>query len=216
MHQNAKSLPASKSQSDEKQLIERARAGDLDAYGLLYDEYGSGVYNLVLRMLGNAEDAEDVRQEVFLKAHRSLKGFKGEARFSTWLYRIATNVCLDEIRRRKPAASIEQMGEDGSWEPVKDSSEGHPEQELGRKLSQEAVQAALSKVAPHYRVLIVLRHLEDRSYEEIAAIVGCSVNSLNVRLHRAREAFRKALTPYLSEDSHGDLPSGPKTYLALY
>lgn len=216
MQQGAGSQLPPKPQCDEKHLIECARSGDLDAFGRLYEAYGAGVYNVVVRMLGNADDAEDVRQEVFLKAHRSLYAFKGEAKFSTWLYRIATNVCLDEIRRRKPSASIDQMGEEGSWEPVEAGLSGNPEQELGRKLSQEAVQAALLKVAPHYRILIVLRHLDDKSYEEIAAIVGCSVNSLNVRLHRAREAFRKALAPYLSEDSYGEVPSDPKTHIAIY
>jgi len=203
-------------QRDDTELVALARSGDVDAYGVLYDRYQTSVYNLVLRMVGNVDDAEDLKQDVFLKTYRSLGAFKGTARFSTWLYRIATNVCLDEIRKRKPTASFDQMAEDSSWEPADSRTENNPEEQLSRKISEGTVQEALLRIPPHYRILIVLRHLDEMSYDEIATIVGCSVNALNVRLHRARESFRKALVPYLTEESHGDLPSGPKQNIAVY
>ncbi len=203
-------------QLDDKRLVELAKAGNLDAFGQLYERYSPGVFNLVLRMLGSNDDAEDMKQEVFLRAHKSLGTFKGEAKFSTWIYRIATNICLDELRRKKPVASTDALLEQSSWEPVDQTWAGDPDRRLDQKITQEAVQSALMQMGEHYRVLIVLRHLEDLSYEEIAAIAGCSVNSLNVRLHRAREAFRKALTQYLrTEESQIDLPSGPKENIAL-
>lgn len=203
-------------QFDESHLVSLARSGDLDAFGLLYRQYAPGIYNLILRMLGNADDAEDVTQEVFLRAHRSLNRFKGNARFSTWIYRIATNVSLDELRRRKPVVSLEQLSADSSWEPAAGDPEGNPERLMQRRATQEAVQAALLAMPAHYRVLVVLRHMEGLSYEEIARVVGCSVNALNVRLHRAREAFRRALAPYMNvEELRSGLPSGSKKNIAL-
>lgn len=203
--------------SDESHLVNLARSGDRDAFGQLYRQHAPGVFNLVLRMLGNADDAEDVKQEVFLRAHRSLSRFKGNAKFSTWLYRIATNLSLDELRRRKPSISIDQLSGDSGWEPVDGSADANPERLLQRKAACEAVQAALLAMPPHYRILVVLRHIEGLSYEEIAEVVGCSVNALNVRLHRARESFRRALAPHLSvEELRSELPSSSKKTIALF
>ncbi len=203
-------------QFDESHLVSLARSGDLDAFGQLYRRHAPGVYNLVLRILGNPDDAEDVKQEVFLRAHRSLDSFRGNARFSTWIYRIATNLSLDELRKRKPVVSVDQLSSDSSWEPVSKNTEADPERLLQRKAARDAVQAALMAMPPHYRILIVLRHIEDLSYEEIAEVVGCSVNALNVRLHRAREAFRRALAPYMSvEELRSELPSGSKKNITV-
>lgn len=204
-------------EQDEKRLVEKAQAGDLDAFGELYERFSPGVFNLALRMVGSREDAEDIRQEVFLRAHRALKDFKGEARFSTWLYRIAANVALDEIRRRKPTVSADTLREESRWEAVADD-QGDPQEQLDRSLAREAVQAALMAMPPNYRILVVLKHIEGLSYEEIAAVLGCTLTSLNVRLHRARESFRKAIGPHLQglEESGSDLPTGPKKNLALY
>jgi RNA polymerase sigma-70 factor (ECF subfamily) len=204
-------------EQDEKRLVERAQAGDLDAFGELYERFSPAVFNVALRMVGSREDAEDIRQEVFLRAHRALKEFKGEARFSTWLYRIAANVALDEIRRRKPTVSADALREESRWEAAA-GERGDPQEQLDRNLAREAVQAALLAMPPHYRILVVLKHIEGLSYEEIASVLGCSLTSLNVRLHRARESFRKALAPRLDglEESESDLPRGPKKNLALY
>ena len=112
--------------------------------------------------------------------------------------------------------SVDQLSSDSSWEPVSKNTEADPERLLQRKAARDAVQAALMAMPPHYRILIVLRHIEDLSYEEIAEVVGCSVNALNVRLHRAREAFRRALAPYMSvEELRSELPSGSKKNIAL-
>lgn len=184
--------------SDDGRLAELARKGDIEAFGELYKKYSPRVYNLVLRMLGNSEEAEDVRQDVFVKAFKSLRGFRGQSSFTTWIYRIATNQCLDVIRRRKSSLSTEEMQDNQGWE-LTDSTRSHnPEESLLLGVTIQAVEKALRDTPEHYRVLIVLRHIENLSYEEIAAVLGCSQNSLNVRLHRARESFKKALLPYLS------------------
>lgn len=205
-------------EKDEKRLVELARSGNVDAFGEIYECHSPGVYNLVYRMLGNREDAEDVKQEVFIRVHRALGSFKGDARFSTWLYRIAANVCLDHIRRRKPTVSSEGLKEESQWEAPDGGASGDPQRQLDSKLTQEAVQAALQIMPPHYRILMVLRHIEGLSYEEISQVLGCPVTSLNVRLHRAREAFRKAVEPLLPTDEESDsgLQKGPETHLAVY
>lgn len=201
----------------EQRLIELAAAGDLDAFGVLYERYSPGVYNLVFRMVGNRDDAEDIRQEVFMRVHRSLGGFKGRARFSTWLYRIATNVCLDQLRRRKPVDTSSEILDETNWEALTDHEEGNPVAAYERQETQDLVQKALLEVPEHYRVLLILRHLEDRPYEEIAQIVGCSVNALNVRLHRARQAFRKVLQAHMEpQDEERELSERSKANIPLY
>lgn len=184
--------------SDDSRLAELARKGDINAFGELYERYSPRVYNLVFRMLGNSDEAEDVRQEVFLKAFKSLKGFRGQSTFTTWIYRIATNQCLDAMRRKKSSLSTEEMQESNGWEIADLARDHNPEESLLLGVTVQAVEKALLDTPDHYRALIVLRHIENLSYEEIAAVLGCSQNSLNVRLHRARECFKKALLPYLS------------------
>lgn len=186
--------------SDDSRLAELARKGDINAFGELYKRYSPRVYNLVYRMLGNAEEAEDVRQDVFLKAFKSLKGFRGQSSFTTWIYRIATNQCLDVMRRRKTSVSTEALQENQGWEVADSARDHNPEESLLLGVTIQAVEKALMDTPEHYRALIVLRHIENLSYEEIAAVLACSQNSLNVRLHRARECFKKALLPYLTLD----------------
>jgi len=201
---------------DDDALVKLTLSGDLGAFGVLYERYSSGVHSVAFRMLGSQDDAEDAVQEVFLRAHRSLKAFRGNARFSTWLYRIATNFCLDEIRRRKSPVSFDALSEDSSWEPEDESGANDPARQLDRSLTKEAVESALRAMSPNYRILIVLRHLEGLPYEEIASILGCSINSLNVRLHRAREAFRKAVRPYLPAGEPGvEVQNGQQADIAL-
>ena len=151
-------------QFDESHLVSLARSGDLDAFGQLYRRHAPGVYNLVLRILGNPDDAEDVKQEVFLRAHRSLDSFRGNARFSTWIYRIATNLSLDELRKRKPVVSVDQLSSDSSWEPVSENTEADPERLLQRKAARDAVQAALMAMPPHYRILVALDRQDVLAY----------------------------------------------------
>jgi len=187
----------------DEHLVERCKAGDLQAFELLFQKYERRIFNVVARLVVSRDDAEDLKQEAFLRAFRAIRTFRGSSSFATWLTRIATNVCLDEIKRRKlPTCALDESLEEEGWRPAYgERRTGDPAEDALRGELSECVQRALMLTPPHYRILIVLRHIEGLSYEEIAQIVGCSVNALNVRLHRAREAFKDKMRPYLAEES---------------
>jgi len=175
-------------------------ANDLKAFDELMRIHENRVYNLALRMSGNAEDAADLTQECFLRAFTSLRSFRGEAAFSTWLYRIATNVCLDQLKRRARRQQAEPRADgDGLSDPlarVADPGADVDESILCRE-RQEAVQAALSSLPEHQRATLVLYDLEGFSYEQIAQLSGSSLGTVKSRLNRARLALKSRLEPVL-------------------
>ena len=187
----------------EKACIRRVLSGDANAFEALVREHEKYVYNLALRALGNAQDAEDVTQEAFLKAYRSLASFRGESKFSVWLYRIVSNLCLDLLRARKrrAAQSLTVENEDGEDEelPVPDDRFS-PEHLLDRKLTREAVQHALEHLSDEARQILLLREIRGLSYEEIAATLSLDIGTVKSRIFRAR----KRLCAFLMQD--GNLP----------
>ena len=158
------------------------------------------VYNVALRMSGNAEDAADLTQECFLRAFTSLRSFRGEAAFSTWLYRIAVNVCLDQLKRRARRREAEPRAEGGeNADPLAGVADQGADVHASalRRERQEAVQAAISSLPEHQRTTLVLYDLEGFSYEQIAQLSGTSLGTVKSRLNRARLALKSRLEPVL-------------------
>lgn len=175
---------------EELAVIERIRAGDVNAYEALVAAYEKNVYNLALRMTGNPADAEDMAQEAFLKAYRSLSEFRGDSKFSVWLYRIVSNVCLDFLRRQKRRQAYSLSVEDDEGEEtqldIPDTAQS-PEDLLERKLTREAVHQGLALLPPDQRQILLLREIQGLSYEEIADVLGIEVGTVKSRIFRARK-----------------------------
>lgn len=185
----------------ELQWIEQCLAGDESGYQRLLDRHRQGIYGMAYRMLGDAEDANDVAQEAFVKAFTSLEKYDRRFKFSSWLYRIATNLCIDTLRRRKGhTISLDAEDEDGrdlkSRLPDRNSD---PSDLVQRSERGAIIKRALEKLDAKYRTVIVLRHDQELSYEEIASILGLPVGTVKVRVHRARQRLRDLLVPYMGE-----------------
>lgn len=178
------------SESD-RELIELARAGSREAFDGLVALHQDRVFNLAYRVLGNREDAADVQQETFLNAWRSLSRFRREASFATWLHRIAVNLCLCRKRRRN-------WNEPSYSDEVLTDQAGPPEGD--RSDTAIIVRKTLMGLPRHYRAFIALREIEERSFEEIAQVMGCSVQSARMRASKARKILRERLAPLLSEE----------------
>ncbi len=181
----------------EEQLIRRAQAGDNDAFEELLRLHEKRVYNLCLRMSANADDALDLSQEAFLKAWRALGQYQFEASFSTWLFRLTSNVCLDFLRRKKrrQELSLTESYEDsdaGEELSLPDPQPLPEEQAITGETRRELAQA-MARLAPDHREILQLRVVEDLSYEQIAEILDIRVGTVKSRLARARLSLRKIL-----------------------
>ncbi len=181
--------------NDEKTLIRQVLDGDTEAFGGLVSLHEKQVYNLCLRMVNNPEDARDLTQEAFLKAWRSLQFYRSESSFSTWLYRLTSNLCIDHLRqqKRRPAVSL-TMGEEE--EPVElevESSRPTPEEQVIHRESRWAIAAAMAQLEEEFRLILTLRVVEELSYEQIAAVTDLKVGTVKSRIARARTKLRKIL-----------------------
>jgi RNA polymerase sigma-70 factor (ECF subfamily) len=170
--------------TDELVLIERAIAGDEKAFAELVTRYQTAVYNLANRMLGDAGEAEDAAQEVFLRIYRRLATYDADHRFSTWVLSIASHYCIDLLRRKRPwLVPIENIS---NW--MRARSRG-PEASALVQEQQDTVRNLLAKLPEHYRLVLLLRYWHDLGYEEIAQVVDLPVSTIKARLHRARNAL---------------------------
>ena len=187
----------------EAQIVRRVLQGDVNAFERLVTEYEKAVYAIAQRMTGNPEDAADMTQETFIKAYNSLQSFRGDSKFSVWLYRIASNVCLDFLRSRsrKPTVSLsveDDEGEEGQLD-IADESQS-PELLMERGLTRDAVRRGLDTLPPDYRQILLLREIQGLSYDEIASALEIEVGTVKSRIFRAR----KRLCAFLMED--GNIP----------
>ena len=180
----------------EQELVQRAKAGDQDAFAQLVRDNEKRVYNLALRMVGDPDDALDLSQEAFLNAWKGLGGFKGDSAFSTWVYRLASNVCLDFLRAKKrrqelvdPAHSLDDQ--DASTPPVDEGL--RPDEQLERKERSASLHRALGDLPDHHRQILVMRELSGLSYQEISQVLKLDLGTVKSRLTRARTALRKLL-----------------------
>ena len=187
----------------EGKIIARVLGGDTDAFEALVTEYEKNVYNLALKMTGNTEDAADLSQETFIKAFHSLGCFRGDSKFSVWLYRIVSNVCLDFLRRRsrRQTVSLSMEDEDGEETQLDIPDERQtPELLLEKRMTREAVRRGLAQLPPEPRQILLLREIQGLSYEEIASVLGMESGTVKSRIFRAR----KKLCAFLLAD--GNLP----------
>lgn len=183
----------------EEQLLKKSLSGDTRAFEELVAQYQGKVYALAFRYLGNEEDASDMAQEALLKAYRSLRLFKGNSSFGTWLYRITTNVCLDELRRRKrritPLSLDEPLATQDGEEIDKEIADQSPGADIlyEQKEFSDYIQNLLDELRPEHKTAIVLRDVMELSYEEIAQTLDCSLGTVKSRISRARDMLRKKL-----------------------
>lgn len=183
----------------EEQLLKKSLSGDTRAFEELVAQYQGKVYALAFRYMGNEEDASDMAQEALLKAYRSLRMFKGNSSFGTWLYRITTNVCLDELRRRKrriiPLSLDEPLATQNGEEIEKEIADQSPGADLlyEQKEFSDYIQNLLDELRPEHKTAIVLRDVMELSYEEIAQTLDCSLGTVKSRISRARDVLRKKL-----------------------
>ena len=181
----------------EEQLIRRAQQGDNGAFEELLLLHQKKVYNLCLRMSANPDDALDLSQEAFLRAWRSLGQYQFEASFSTWLFRLTSNICIDFLRRKKrrQETSLTESYDDsdeGAELSVPDAQPG-PEQQAITNETKIELARAMEQLSPEHREILQLRVIEDLQYEQIADILGVRVGTVKSRLARARLSFRKIL-----------------------
>ncbi|NLY43522.1 MAG: sigma-70 family RNA polymerase sigma factor [Clostridiaceae bacterium] len=183
--------------SHEKLLIQKCKNGDVEAFEQLIESYQKKVFGIAFRMLGNTEDASDVAQEVFLKVFKSITNFKEESSLSTWIYRIATNVCLDEIRKRKKATVVSINStiqlEDGEIDMQVEDQGPHPDEIVERKELENEVKKAIERLNNEHKIVIILRDIQGLSYDEIADILQCSLGTVKSRINRARNSLKNIL-----------------------
>ena len=187
----------------EAQIVQQVLQGDVNAFEDLVTEYEKNVYSLTLFFFFFFLYAADMTQETFIKAYNSLSAFRGDSKFSVWLYRIATNVCLDFLRSRsrKPTVSLSMEDDDGEEVEldIADDSQS-PERLLERGLTRDAVRRGLKALSAEYRQILLLREIQGLSYEEIADVLSLEVGTVKSRIFRAR----KRLCAFLIED--GNIP----------
>lgn len=177
------------SHTEEAVLIEAAKAGDQEAFRQLVERYQGAVYNLAYRMLGTPEEAEDAAQEIFVRIYRQLARYDAERKFSTWTLAIATNYCIDQLRRRRlQLVPLENII------PWARSRESGPENEALRGESRDEMQRLLVRLPEKYRAPLVLRYWEDLSCAEIADVLGVPEGTVKTQIHRARKQLGKMLT----------------------
>lgn len=180
----------------ETRLAKLARAGDRRAFAELVELYKDKMYHLAYRMLGQAQEAEDVVQETFLRVFTNLDRYDDTQKFSTWIYRIATNLCIDRLRKRKASYSLDAEmpeGEGADWYSLLPSNDASPESELLLSETQEHIRKAVDSLPEKYKSVVILRYLQDLSLQEIGDVLGMPVTTVKTRVHRGREFLRKKL-----------------------
>ena len=177
-------------------IVRKVLAGDVNAFEQLVIENQKSVYNLALKIMKNESDALDLSQDVFLKAYTNLENFRGDSRFSVWLYRLAYNACIDASRKSKAGMNVSLTVQDEDSESAElDLADNKPlpEEETERRETQREVQAAIQELPEEQRRIIVMREFSDMAYEDIAASLGISVGTVKSRLSRARKNLAKIL-----------------------
>lgn len=173
-------IPAA-TQDDDRILLQRFLAGDVGAFDQIFGRHEAYVYNICLGILNNPDDARDVTQDTFVKVYRSAAGFKGKSSFSTWLYRIAVNYCLDLLRRPARRRSVELPE---GWEPE------DPSGEAASADRRAIIAETLQRLRPDHRAVLSLRYFQQLSYDEMAEVMDMSIGRVKILLHRARKAFK--------------------------
>jgi RNA polymerase sigma-70 factor (ECF subfamily) len=178
----------------DEELVTRARGGDLDSFNQLILRWERPIYALAFRVIGREEDARDVCQETFLRAFRALPGFKGQAKFSSWVYRIALNLCRDWIRRQR-RAPVQQMPED--TDALELASETGPAESIedlvARRELSAVVETAMALLPEEQRTAIILKEYHGMTFQEIADLQGCPLSTVKTRLYQGLSVLRRHL-----------------------
>jgi len=181
---------------DDQILIKKALAGKETAYKLLLNKHKDAIFRLIVKIVHNQEEAKDLVQETFMKAFGSLSSYKSQYRFTTWLYKIAANNCIDFLRKKRlNSLSLDQplQTKDGEVKIELADWTYNPEKDLASRQKSLSIDAAIDLLPSKYREVIIFRHKQDKSYEEIAEILGIPVGTVKARIFRARELLKKKL-----------------------
>jgi len=197
----------SREDDSERRFIERLRERDERAFNELVEAYETRIYQLVYRMLGRRDEAEDMAQEVFVQVFKAIGQFRGDAKLSTWIYRIAANLCRNRIKylsRRHDGAQddYDAMADRSAASPGKGVTVGdvaRPDQMVEGYQAENIIQQCLAELDPEFREVLVLRDIEDLTYEEIAEITGLADGTVKSRIHRARLALKQKAERCLGE-----------------
>ena len=181
---------------EDRRLIAESLNGRPAAFGDLVRRYQDRLFNSVVRVVDNPDDAQDVVQDAFINAYQSRASFKGDAEFFTWLYRIAFNTAVSLRRRRRATVSLE-TGRDGEAviDPQDPSPESRPGAALERSEEEATLQAALNRLSGEHRIVLVLKDIEGMKYDQIAEVIGVPIGTVRSRIHRARLELRELLDP---------------------
>lgn len=183
--------------TDDRRLIANTLKGQQAAFGELVRRYQDRLYHAIFRVVDHPDDALDVVQEAFILAYQSLNHFKGDSEFFTWLYRIAFNAAISQKRRKKAAVSLDWSSDErSSIEPPDDSVDIRPGSAMERSEDEHILHHAIQQLPVEYRVVLILKELEGRKYEEIADILDVPIGTVRSRLHRARLELRNLLSTY--------------------
>jgi RNA polymerase sigma-70 factor (ECF subfamily) len=187
------------------ELIARVLAGDQGAYAVLVERHSDLVYAIVSRIVLNEADAADVAQEAFVRAYHALGRFRGDSKFSSWLYRIAVNRSLTHLKRTKRRAAVldPTSGARAEVEASLGAPPESPDEAVLKDERRATVRAAVSQLPPRYRAVVTLFYLEEKSYREVAEILGIPMGTLKTHLHRARALLKEALTDRDTEGGRG-------------
>ena len=196
-------------QSSDEELMQNIKNGDMEAFDILVRRWENRLFNVIYRITGDFETSRDIRQEVFLRVYQSAKGYRSDGHFSTWLYRIAINCSINELRKRKRRQTIPlNMPESGEGQTVQsellDDSPG-PEEVIQQNELSEHIRYALRCLPDEQRVVIVLRHYEGLKFQQIASVLNCPLGTVKSRMHHGLEQLRSKLKRYCREGevSHG-------------
>jgi RNA polymerase sigma-70 factor (ECF subfamily) len=176
----------------DRQLVEQVRRGERAAFRTLVERYQQRVFAVALGLLRNRDDAKDICQETFLRVHRGIESFDGDSQLFTWIYRIAYNLCIDHLRRRRfETVPIDERIADGMADP--DLEGADPIRRLEHDERRARMLAALEELTPAHRAVLTLREVEGLSYKEIAQVVGCSIGTVMSRLFHARKNLERRI-----------------------
>ncbi len=172
----------------DRQVIKACQQGDRDAFKLLFEAYKDRVFSIAVYSLGDRAVADDVTQQIFLKLFTAISQFRGDSEFTTWLYRLVVNACMDEKRRKRRFVALADPMVMGRAGPRR-----LQEKQVARREISEAVQNAIGQLKPKFRLPILLKYVEDMSYDEIAEVMGCSKGTVASRLNRGHGELAKRL-----------------------
>ena len=189
--------------TSDSEFVKKALEGNIASFGTLVERYKNRVYNVACRILNNAEDAEDISQEAFVSAYKSLRQFDIQKKFGPWLFRITANLCIDFLRRRKyQSVSLDENGaylDDDNTIQIPDKSPS-PQKLTENAELKEIMEETIAELPPKYRITLMLRYIEDYTYSEIADALDTSVDTVKTHIHRGREILKKKLRLNLGEE----------------